>query len=151
MKLNKYFMLVLFLSALTFTVNAQSQSEAFYNATYGTSYASDTVTNTGTAVLLSPVISGGGTSVAIVVKVIEISGTTGGTFLLEGCNTCDGNDWATVNLAGTATSSGSHTISDVASKAYSWWFHGSPFRRYRITHTGTGTMSARDFATIVKK
>lgn len=140
---------IILLMILSLGSYAQSFSGDFVNNTYQT-LTSDTVTDAGTAVLISPVVSGGGSSVLITLRVVKISGTVAGTILIQGCATCDGNDWATVNTAGTFTSSGSPTVAN-ATGAYALWLPASPFRRYKITHTGTGTMAARDFATIVKK
>lgn len=104
------------------------------------SLTSDTVTNTATVYLTSPVISpAAATSTTIWVAVTKISGTVGGTLTLQG--SFDGTNYKAVNTPDTQTALATITATD-ASNTYHWRLSGSPFPYYRVSWTGTGTMSA---------
>jgi hypothetical protein len=120
----------------------------------------DTVTNTGTNYLTSgytqsttpalPATWAGGTalptavvnpalSTTIQVNITKISGTVAGTVTLQG--SLDGTNYNTATsgaLAITAT----YTATDVASQSKSWVIVNNPYRYYRVTWTGAGTMAA---------
>ena len=119
---------------------------------------SDTVTNTGTNYLTSGYPQSGstysGSPVAIVnpayyttvqVNITKISGTVAGTVTLQG--SIDGTNFSTATsgmLAITAT----YTATDVASQSKNWIIAGNPYRFYRVSWTGTGTMAASMTANI---
>lgn len=104
------------------------------------SFTSDTVTNTGTAYLSTVAVSPApAVTTTIWVGVTKISGTVGGTITLQG--SIDGTNWKAVNTPNTATALATHTATD-ASNTYHWVISGSPFPYYRVSWTGTGTMSA---------
>lgn len=104
------------------------------------SFTSDTVANTGTAYLSSVAISpAAATTTTIWVSVTKISGTVGGTITLQG--SIDGTNWKALNTVGTQTAMATITATD-ASNTYHWILSGSPFPYYRVSWTGTGTMSA---------
>lgn len=94
-------------------------------------FTTDTVTNTGTA-YLSLKLSGY-YAVSIQVNVTKISGTLGGTIVLQG--SLDGTNYVTI------PSSGSLTVTNVTSQGYLWNYANSPYLYYRVLATGTGTMS----------
>jgi hypothetical protein len=129
--------LVAFLTT-SFEVDAQSPPvfslKSIYNLT------SDTVTNTATIYLTTPVISEApATSTVIWVAVTKISGTVGGTITLQG--SLDGTNFKAMNTVDTQTALATITATD-ATNTYHWRLAGSPFRYYRVSWTGTGTMSA---------
>jgi hypothetical protein len=144
----KYILLsALFLSALTFSVNAQSVRENFYNTTYGSSYGTDTTTNAGTGSVKCNVISGSGASTTVVVTVTKISGTVGGTLTLLG--SLDGTNYKALTTPNTATALATYTATD-ATNRYVWILSGSPFRYYKVEHVGTGTMASTLDADLLK-
>jgi hypothetical protein len=124
--------------AMSFTVNAQD-AYRFKNAVVTSAYT-DTVTNAGTAYLVSPSLSvKGATSTTVEVYVDKVSGTVGGTITLLG--SVDGTNFVTVKTVGTQTAITAITATD-ADAAYHWIILGSPFPYYRVSYTGTGTMVA---------
>jgi hypothetical protein len=143
--------IVLFMIAacltLSFTGEAQSVRENFYNTTYGSSYGTDTTTNAGTGSVKCNVISGTGTTTTIVVTVTKISGTVGGTLTLLG--SLDGTNYKALTTPNTATALATYTATD-ATNRYVWILSGNPFRYYKVEHVGTGTMSATLDADILK-
>lgn len=108
------------------TVSAQSATAL----TWSNGLALDTVDNTETHYAgfqaYSPV-----TGVSLVVKVLKISGTVGGTISWQGSN--DGTVYATIttSTASDGSANYSYAVSD-----------GAPYKYYRVSWTGTGTMSA---------
>jgi len=113
------------------------------------SIASDTVTNTGTAYLstLVAISPAPATTTTIWVGVTKISGTVGGTITLQG--SIDGTNWKALNTVGTQTALATITATD-ASNTYHWILQGSPMPYYRVTWTGTGTMSASFIAKLFR-
>lgn len=104
------------------------------------SFTSDTVANTGTAYLSTVAVSPApAVTTTFWVAVTKISGTVGGTITLQG--SLDGTNWKAVNTPNTATALATITATD-ASNTYHWIISGSPFKYYRVSWTGTGTMSA---------
>jgi hypothetical protein len=100
----------------------------------------DTVTNGGTATVTSPVVSAApAVTTTIWVVATKISGTVGGTITLQG--SLDGTNWKALNTPNTATALATFTATD-ATNTYHWVISGSPFRYYRVSWTGTGTMAA---------
>ena len=103
-------------------------------------FVSDTVTNTGTAYLGTvslkrmPVVT-----TTVLVAVTKISGTVGGVITLQG--SLDGTVWQALNTPNTATALATFTASN-GSANYHWVITGSPFKYYRVSWTGTGTMAA---------
>lgn len=117
---------------------------------------SDTVTNTATNFITTGypqyAVSTGATaaftytgmatpafSTTIQVSITKISGLVAGTVTLQG--SLDGVSFSTVaspTLAITATA----TATDVASQSFSWVVGYNPYRFYRISWTGVGTMAA---------
>jgi hypothetical protein len=104
------------------------------------SLISDTVTNTATIYLTSPQINPNkGLSTTVQVNVTKISGTVGGTISLQG--SLDGTNFKALNTAETQTALATVTATD-ATNVYHWRLNGNPFLYYRVSWTGTGTMSA---------
>lgn len=107
----------------------------------GSTYLSDTVTNTGVAYLSTPSAITPASSSTTVVQVVvtKINGTVGGTISLQG--SLDGTNYKALNTAETQTALATITATD-ASNVYHWRLNGCPFLYYRVSWTGTGTMSA---------
>lgn len=131
-------------------VQAQSSnSEQSLKSIY--SLNSDTVTNTATIYLSTAVrVSSSNSAMqttTVQVNVTKISGTVGGTISLLG--SLDGTNYKALNTAETQTALATITATD-ASNVYHWRLNGSPFLYYRVSWTGTGTMSASFTAKLVK-
>lgn len=107
----------------------------------GSHAASDTVTNTATVTLTTAqrVPSTSGANVTVYIAVTKISGTVGGTITLMG--SMDGATYKAVNTMDTQTALATITATD-ANNTYHWRLNGNPFPYYRVSWTGTGTMSA---------
>jgi len=131
----KKLLILLFVGLVAFSANAQ-----VYNLLSPYSVTSDTVANSGTAFLSTVAISPApATTTTIWVGVTKISGTVGGTITLQG--SIDGTNWKAMNTPNTATALATFTATD-ASNTYHWVISGSPMPYYRVSWTGTGTMSA---------
>lgn len=100
------------------------------------SLTSDTATNTGTT-YLQITLNNYYEKVSFQPVVTKISGTAGGTVTLQG--SIDGTNYVTVNTSySTAqTMSVSNTTTNTALLTVT----SSPYRYYRLSYTGTGTMS----------
>lgn len=129
------------LFAIVASASAQVSLLSPYNLT------SDTVTNTGTAYLT---VRNAGTkaTTTIQVAVTKISGTVGGTISLLG--SVDGTSYKALNTAETQTALATITATD-ASNVYHWRLNGNPFLYYRVSWTGTGTMSASFTAKLLSR
>jgi hypothetical protein len=104
------------------------------------SITSDTVVNTATIYLQSPAMTpAAATSTTIWIAVTKISGTVGGTITLQG--SLDGTNFKAINTVDTQTALATITATD-ASNTYHYRLAASPFPYYRVSWTGTGTMSA---------
>jgi hypothetical protein len=133
----KRFLLGLLLCA-AIAVQAQSQSAQDLKSVY--SLTRDTVTNTATIYLSSTrVAATAGSKVTVYVAVTKISGTVGGTLTLQG--SMDGTTFKALNTQETQTALATITATD-ATNTYHWRLDGNPFPFYRVSWTGTGTMSA---------
>lgn len=117
-------------------IETKAQSRSFLS-TY--SFTSDTVTNTATAYLTIRGDQKNTSYTTIQVVVTKISGTVGGTISLQG--SVDGTSYKALNTAETQTALATITATD-ASNVYHWRLTGNPFQYYRVSWTGTGTMSA---------
>ncbi len=99
--------------------------------------SSDTTTNTGTS-YLTVGVSGWYNTVTIQSVVTKISGTVAGTVTLQG--SVDGTNYVTVNSSYADVTSYSPT--NVATSSNLFVVTGSPYRYYRLSYTGAGTMAA---------
>jgi len=131
----------IFLFVALLGIASISQGQVFNLLNPLSPYAtSDTVTNTGTAYLTSALVSPApAVTSTIWVAVTKISGTVGGTITLQG--SLDGTNFKAAYALNTATALAAFTATD-ASNTYHWVISGSPYRYYRVSWTGTGTMSA---------
>lgn len=129
----------LFVALLGIATISQGQVYSFVSP-FAASNGVDTVTNTGTAYLSTVAISPApAVTTTVWVAVTKISGTVGGTITLQG--SIDGTNWKALNTPNTATALATFTAAD-ASATYHWIISGSPMPYYRVSWTGTGTMSA---------
>lgn len=123
-------------AALTLFVafSAKCQFRNLFNSlsTNGNALATDTVTNTGTG-LVQVLHEAKGNVTSVTFTATKISGTVAGTVALHGSN--DGTNFASIH-------STTFTATDVASQGGTWQLVGNPFRYYRVTWTGSGTMAA---------
>jgi hypothetical protein len=134
--------LIVGLVALLSISFAEAQVAEFFNAlsTGGVFPKSDTVTNAGTGTVQCRLLRAVAvTNTTVQVNVTKISGTVGGTISLQG--SLDGVNWRALNTVDTQTALATITAAD-ATASYHWRLAGSPFLYYRVSWTGTGTMSA---------
>ena len=129
----KKLLLSLALLVIVASVSAQVNMLSPYSLT------SDTVSNTGTAFLT---VRNAGTKQETTVQVVctEISGTTGGTISLLG--SIDGTNFVALQAEESSTAIPTKTALDVASQTFIFRVKGNPCTHYRVSWTGTGTMSA---------
>ena len=137
--LSKMKKLLILSFALALSVSAFSQ-HVFYNA-LGTNLLTDTVSNSGTATVSTRLLPGSRSfsSVLVWITVTKLTGTVGGTITLQG--SIDGTNWKAVNTNDTQTAIATITATD-ASNTYHYRLLGGGFPYYRISWTGTGTMTA---------
>jgi len=128
---------MLFIMLLSLTANAQIAPQVMTGS-------GDTVVNTATeyvAITLKEAYS----TVTFQVKLVELSGTTAGNITLQG--SLDGVTFETVDsVLITSPGSGNSAVfatTDVATQANFWVVNGNPYYYYRISYTGSGTMSDR--------
>jgi hypothetical protein len=134
--------LIAFITLASLQVNAQSAIKVFKSTS---NLATDTVVNTATEYLTSPVNTGNGPT-TIQVVVTKISGTVGGTISLQG--SVDGTSYKALNTEETQTALATITATD-ASNVYHWRLKDNPFLYYRVNWVGTGTMSATVAAKLI--
>lgn len=130
------------IALMSFSFGSFAQVADFFNplSTAGVSLKSDTVTNTATTFITCKKLNDVNASFTTVqVNVTKISGTVGGTISLLG--SLDGVNFKALNTAETQTALATITATD-ATNVYHWRLNGSPFLYYRVSWTGTGTMSA---------
>jgi len=135
----KKLIILLFVGLVAFSaIETKAQVYSFLSPY---SFATDTVTNTATAYVstLNAISPAPATSTTIWIIVTKISGTVGGTITLQG--SIDGTNWKAMNTVDTQTALATITATD-ATNTYHYRLAGSPFPYYRVTWTGTGTMSA---------
>jgi hypothetical protein len=122
--------------------SAEAQTVPFFNplSTAGVFPQTDTVTNTATNFITTRRINQErATQTVVQVNVTKISGTVGGTISLLGST--DGVNFYALRTIETVTALPTHTAAD-ATASYHWRLTGAPFPFFRVSYTGTGTMSA---------
>lgn len=120
---------IIFLIAIAFSLSLESNSQTLSWSGYGN--ALDTVTNTGTKYASVLVGSTATKAFSIVVKVTKISGTVGGTISWQGSN--DGTNYFTITTTTPSDASANYGYAIYTPHAYKY---------YRVSWTGSGTMSA---------
>lgn len=134
--MKKILLIGTFLLASVMSVSAQAYLFDMENL-LGTNLTRDTVTNTGTGVLVTDRKIVGPGEVTIVILVTKVSGTVAGSIVLTG--SLDGTNYVGVNTIGTQTAVTAVTVTDATAR-YEINLAHSPFLYYKITHTGSGTM-----------
>jgi hypothetical protein len=114
-----------------------SNKHVVSNMTSNVSLTSDTTTDTGVSYVGLGVTNWYNT-VTIQSVVTKISGTVAGTVTLQG--SIDGTNYVTVNSSYADVTSYSPT--NVATSSKLFVVTGSPYRYYRLSYTGAGTMAA---------
>lgn len=117
-----------------------------YSMLATTGNATDTVVNT-SAETLTKQISGSYGEVTVQVLVTKISGTVAGTVLIYG--SLDGTTYTRLNNLGQPSANDTCTNTDVATQSWIWALGTSKYLYYRVTVTGSGTMTARVAAKIM--
>ena len=123
-------------SASVFTAGSSNKHTAL-NMVSNVSLTSDTTANTGVS-YVGLGLAAWYNTVTIQSVVTKISGTVAGTVTLQG--SIDGTNYVTVNSSYADVTSYSPT--DVATSSKLFVVTGSPYRYYRLSYTGAGTMSA---------
>lgn len=101
--------------------------------------SNDTVVDTGTKTN-TLILKGKKTSVSIQSIVTKITGTVAGTLTVQG--SLDGINFSTIDTNVMKTNLNTFTATDVASQNTTFIVNGSPYIHYRVSYTGSGTMSA---------
>jgi len=135
----KNLFILLFVGLVAFSTSFSAQGQVYTMLQpYGSSI--DTVTNSGTAYVSTVAVSPApATTTTFWVSVTKLTGTVGGTISLQG--SIDGTNWKALYALNTATALATFTATD-ATNTYHWIISGSPMPYYRVSWTGTGTMSA---------
>jgi len=135
-----------------FTASQGGSNHSVVSMLASTGATSDTVDNTGTG-YVEMQVKGSYTSVSIQAVSDSISGTAAGTLTLQGSN--DGTNFVSVDTSYitviadqspyTTGNSGDNTltVTNVATSTKMFIVTGSPYAYYRLSHTGSGTMSSR--------
>lgn len=136
----KLITLALFMLASVFAYAQNTAYQVMKVHFANTNVLTDTVTNTATGYVstLTAMVNPAYTT-TVQIEIVKISGTVAGTVTLQG--SLDGTNWSTATsgaLAITAT----YTATDVATQSKNWIIVNNPYKYYRATWTGTGTMSA---------
>jgi hypothetical protein len=123
-------------SAYVFTSGATNK-HAVSNMLSPYSAVKDTTDNTATSYITLP-ISQWYNTIAIQSVVTKISGTVAGTVTLQG--SLDGTNYNTVSSSYATVTS--YVPTNVTTNTKMFVVTGSPYRYYRLSYTGAGTMSA---------
>jgi len=137
----KKFIFLLAFVALAFSANAQVVA---MKATTGNT--SDTVTNTGTEVL-SAQVNGYNKVVTVQVLITRLSGTLAGNVVLQG--SLDGTTYTTLTQVAQPSNNDTVTLTNVAATSCIYVIEPSKYLYYRVSVTGSGTMTARISAKIM--
>ncbi len=122
--------LIFALMIIGFAFTSKAQNPAVTLSWSGHGNALDTVTNTGTK-YASVQVTKTPKAFSIVVKVTKISGTVGGTISWQGSN--NGTDYVTISTSSPSDASANYSYVIYTPTAYKF---------YRVSWTGSGTMSA---------
>jgi len=121
------------MSLATFTANAQAPNTLKNMLSSPTHVSTDTVTDAGVK-LQSVAVPGYQEVVTIQTVITKINGTVAGTVIIQG--SLDGVNYTTIGTD-------SYTATNVATQSKTWSVNPSTFAYYRVSYTGTGTMSAK--------
>ncbi len=134
MKTIKAFLFAAMALLVSFSASAQTEGTLASLLSTTNSTALDTVSG---SVPRSQVLRVPGSYgvITVVTTVTEISGTTAGTVKLYG--SLDGTNYALVDTNYFSPAD------QAAAQSYAWHIKPSTFTYYKVTYTGTGTMSAK--------
>lgn len=107
--------------------------------TYTMTGSADTVTNTGTKACSLKVVNNY-SEISIQVVITKISGTVAGTVTLQG--SVDGTTFETIDTLLVQNNVATFTATDVASQSKVFVVDQNPYLWYKLSYTGSGTMSA---------
>ena len=79
----------------------------------------------------------------------KTAGTLGGTATLQA--SLDGTNYATVATQATVAGASTYTVTDVASQSVIFIINKAPYKFYRVSWTGTGTMVGTLTAYVLSK
>lgn len=125
--------------ALLLAFKPEVKAQGVYNLLSSYSSVKDTVSNAGTAYLQTGPIADKTTTVTVVINATELSGTTAGTITLFG--SLDGTNWIALTDSTAVPAIAAKTATDVATQSFMWRVSDNPVRYYRVSWTGSGTMS----------
>lgn len=126
------------ISGYVYTTPGAASKHAVNNMLSVYSATSDTVDNAGSG-YVGITISKYYSSISIHAVVTKISGTAAGTVTLQGSN--DGTNYTTV--VSSFASATTLSVTDVTTSHKIFTITGSPYKHYRLSYTGSGTMSCR--------
>jgi hypothetical protein len=99
-----------------------------------------TVTNSGSGVV-NLTVNGYYSTLSIQVKGTKTSGTIAGTVTLQGSN--DGTNFVTVNTSYLQSGTATLSCTDIATNSKIFVIVGAPYKYYRLSWTGSGTMAGK--------
>jgi hypothetical protein len=117
-------------------ISGSTNKHAINNMLSPFSAVSDTTDNSGTSFLTFGV-QRWYDQIIIQSVVTRLSGTAAGTVTLQG--SIDGTNYSTVSTS--YANAASYAVTNAATNTYIFEVTGSPYRYYRLSYTGTGTMS----------
>lgn len=120
------------------TASGQRAPKANKNMLSNYSLTSDTITNTGNGYVQLEVTQYY-EKISFQPVVTRLSGTAGGTVTLQGSN--DGTNYVTVNSS--YVSAATMSVTNVTTSTAILTVTSSPYRYYRLSYTGSGTMSCK--------
>jgi len=129
---------ILFVFCLSFTLKAQ----------VAMTIAGSPVTNTGVGTATATITQSYETA-TIQAVFTKTSGTLAGTATLQA--SLDGTNYATVATQATVAGAATYTVTDVATQSVIFIINKAPYKFYRVSWTGTGTMVGTISATILPK
>ena len=132
---------ILFLFCLSLVAMAQTSVATM-------TVAGSPVTNTGTATVTATINNSYETA-TIQAVFAKTSGTLGGTATLQ--VSLDGTVYITAPTQATVAGASTYTVTDVASQSISFIINKAPYKYYRVSWTGTGTMVGTMAAYILPK
>lgn len=141
--MKKFIYLIVIVALVVAVTPGKAQKLTMYSEY---SLESDTVTNAGTSYLGNTTAVKCNGPVTVHVVATKISGTVGGTITLQGG--FDATNVKALVTEETQTALATITASD-GSTNYHWRLKNNPFSHYRVSWTGTGTMSASFTAKLV--
>ena len=129
---------ILFVFCLSFTLKAQ----------VAMTIAGSPVTNTGIATATATITQSYETA-TIQAVFTKTSGTLAGTATLQA--SLDGTNYTTVATQATVAGASTYTVTDVATQSVIFIINKAPYKYYRVSWTGTGTMVGTMAAYILPK